>query len=51
MSVKQFKALYGSTTDDKNVVIKDLQWEFTGNSTSDRVPAYSSNINVLNRKS
>jgi len=31
LTLGAFKALYGSTTDNKNVVIKDLQWEFTGN--------------------
>lgn len=31
LTLAAFKALYGSTTDDKNVVIKNLKWEFTGN--------------------
>jgi hypothetical protein len=31
LTIGAFKALYGSQTDDKNIVIQDLQWEFTGN--------------------
>jgi hypothetical protein len=31
LTMGAFKALYGSETDDKKVVIMDLQWEFTGN--------------------
>jgi len=31
LTLAAFKALYGSSTDDKDIVIQNLQWEFTGN--------------------
>lgn len=30
LTLGAFKALYGSETNDKNIVVKNLQWEFTG---------------------
>lgn len=39
LTLAAFKALYGSNTDDKNIVIQNLQWEFTGN----RMQAYGYN--------